>query len=227
MKKSFVMYMSWGEIFDSLSDEDTAKLIRAIYKYEATGEEPDKTWSIYSTFILLRQALDADNKKYEAKCQRLKSNRNQADITPISSRNQDDIELKSDRNQDDINGVTSLSLSNTLSQDDIEKDTELQGYYNDPELNKAFNDYVAYRMQLNKPVDFTRTQRELYDLANGDIKTMTAIIDQSLAQGWIGLFALKDKDTKGKAPPSTYYSDRLAKKMAEQDDTLIEDERFK
>lgn len=31
MKKTFVMYSSWQPLFDNLSDEDAAKLIRAIY----------------------------------------------------------------------------------------------------------------------------------------------------------------------------------------------------
>ena len=238
-KKSFIVYETWGEVAKRLPAEDAGILFQAMCKYQS-GEavEIDNPYIKAIFEGQIKPKMDEDAAKYEETCKRnggngakggrpKKPKETQNNPLGFSETHSNPKKADTDTDTDTDTGTVSPKGDNTPPISPSEEETELQGYFNDPDLNKAFNDYVAYRMKLNKPVDFTRTQRQLYDLANGDIKTMIAIIDQSLANGWTGLFALKDKDTKGKAPPSTYYSDRLAKKMAEQDDTLIEDERFK
>ena len=108
MKKTFVMYASWKPLFDALPDEDAAKLIRAIYEYQLTGEEPDKNWSVYPTFLMLKGTMDDDTEAYNAKVERMNKNRDMK-----SDRNQNDISKKSDRSQNEINSVTSVSVSVT------------------------------------------------------------------------------------------------------------------
>lgn len=65
MKDSFILYTEQKEIFESLSDEDAGKLIKQIFKYIETGQEPEIKGMLKIAFIPIRQNLDRNNDKWE------------------------------------------------------------------------------------------------------------------------------------------------------------------
>lgn len=72
-------------------------------------------------------------------------------------------------------------------------------YPNDEKLNQAFLDFIEHRKQIKKPMTdlaISRNMKELEKLSsnNGvmDNDKAIAIIDQSIAAGWQGLFPLKE-----------------------------------
>ena len=67
-------------------------------------------------------------------------------------------------------------------------------YYDDPDLDKAFSDYVDMRKFIKKPMSSRAVELakgRLEKLSGGDKETAIAIIDQSIEHSWQGLFELK------------------------------------
>ena len=208
MKKSFVLYMSWGPLIENLNPEDAGILFQSIYKYEETGIEPDKDSLIYPIFQMIKATMDEDAVKYEDKKNRIKAARekvhhcNQTDISLKSVSNQSDISLKSDCNQSDFSSVCTDTDTDTLTdtdtvfkdQDDKHSVNDTQVHFTDEKLNEVFLKYLEARGNTG---DAEYTKRKLYDMAKGDVKVMIQILEQSLAQGWKGIFPLKDEKARG------------------------------
>lgn len=130
MKKTFVMYSSWQPLFDNLSDEDAAKLIRAIYAYQLTGEEPDSNWSQYATFMMLKGTIDKDTEAYEAKVERARNIKKDSrdDVDTKSTRSRNDIDTKSSRKGNDIAYVATDTDTDTDTETDTVSKTVKESY---------------------------------------------------------------------------------------------------
>ena len=80
---------------------------------------------------------------------------------------------------------------------EIKEDKELKEYKyypHDEKLDKAFCDYVAHRKQLKKPMSDRAIElaiEKLNELSGGDNDLAIKIINQSIREGWQGLFELK------------------------------------
>lgn len=64
-RDSFILYTEQKEIFESLSDEQAGKLIKQIFNYINTGQEPTLDGMLKVAFIPIRQNLDRNNDKWE------------------------------------------------------------------------------------------------------------------------------------------------------------------
>lgn len=60
------------------------------------------------------------------------------------------------------------------------------------DFQKAWADWNAYRKQARKPLKPMTAQRQLDDLAKAGPQTAIAMIEQSIRNGWQGLFQVKD-----------------------------------
>lgn len=65
-KKAFLLYQNFGKQFNLLSDEQAGKLIKALFKYSDTGEEPELDAVTSMLFSLISDTLDRDKQKWEA-----------------------------------------------------------------------------------------------------------------------------------------------------------------
>lgn len=73
-KNNFLFTTQYNDELDNLSDEDLASLVRALYRYQATGEEPELNPIIGLLFRLFKKDIDKNNAQYEAQCQRNREN---------------------------------------------------------------------------------------------------------------------------------------------------------
>lgn len=76
---------------------------------------------------------------------------------------------------------------------DAKKNQDMIIYFDDADLNRAFCDYIDYRKDIKKPMT-----KKAIDLAIGKLNSMTKnhaeaieVLEQSVANGWTGLFPLK------------------------------------
>lgn len=67
-KKSFVMYESWGSVFERMSNEQAGELIKTIYAYQKDPEAVPNDPAISFVFELIKQQLDEDKEKYKKVC---------------------------------------------------------------------------------------------------------------------------------------------------------------
>lgn len=74
MKNGFILYYDYEEHFELLSDEELGMLIRAIYKYEKTGEVPELVGLSKMAFSFIKSNLDTLRDKYEKQVEKNKEN---------------------------------------------------------------------------------------------------------------------------------------------------------
>lgn len=76
--------------------------------------------------------------------------------------------------------------------------TESESYTGDTRLDEAFEEYVKFRKQIKKPMTDRAKQLALSKLQKmtSDIDEQIAILDQSVMNGWQGLFPLKESSKK-------------------------------
>lgn len=69
-KNSFLMYLDYQEQFELLTDEQAGQLIKAIIKYEKTGEIPELDGMIKMAFSFIKTQLDRDREKWQEEKQK-------------------------------------------------------------------------------------------------------------------------------------------------------------
>ena len=73
-KNSFLIYLDYEEQFNLLTDGQIGQLMRAIIKYEKTGEITELDGMIKMAFSFIKTQLDRDREKYKKKCEKNKEN---------------------------------------------------------------------------------------------------------------------------------------------------------
>ena len=73
-KNSFLIYLDYEEQFNLLTDEEVGQLMRAIIKYEKTGNMPKLDGMLKMAFSFIKTQLDRDREKYNKKCEQNKEN---------------------------------------------------------------------------------------------------------------------------------------------------------
>lgn len=69
-KSSFLIYLDYEEQFNLLTDEQVGQLMRAIIKYEKTGEITNLDGMTKMAFSFIKQQLDRDNEKWKEEKQK-------------------------------------------------------------------------------------------------------------------------------------------------------------
>lgn len=64
-KDTFILYTQFSEMISELSDEQAGIILKSIFLYVETGEEPNLTGLLKMAFIPIRQQLDRTNEKWE------------------------------------------------------------------------------------------------------------------------------------------------------------------
>ena len=95
--------------------------------------------------------------------------------------------------------------SNVTCNGEIEKEIEIDidKEFSSDRLNKAFSDYLIYR-KVSTDIEKEKIKDKLVKLANCDENLMIRILEQSMEQGWKGLYPLKQKDEKKKTRFSNF-----------------------
>lgn len=69
-KSSFLIYLDYQEQFELLTDEQAGQLIKAIIKYEKTGEITKLDGMTKMAFSFIKQQLDRDSEKWKEEKQK-------------------------------------------------------------------------------------------------------------------------------------------------------------
>ena len=121
MRKSCVIYDSWAEFIIDLPPEMAGEFAQKLLKYAIKGEEVNfSDPGLKAMFASVKNRLDEDYAKYQAKAERMKTN---------SSRNHTEIVTISERNRNDIAGVN----VNVNVNDNDKKIKKKNAFHNFPE----------------------------------------------------------------------------------------------
>lgn len=97
--------------------------------------------------------------------------------------------------------------------------TESESYSGNARVDAALEEYKEFRKQVRRPLTDRAMQlavKKLDTLAGTDVDSKIAIIEQSIANGWIGLFPLKNDSHAGKQTAGRY--DDLAEWASEHEE---------
>lgn len=73
-QKGFVIYGDTREVVKRLSDEEAGQLLKGMFDYFVDGKEPKFKGVLEFVFIPIKQQMDRDADKYEAKCVKMREN---------------------------------------------------------------------------------------------------------------------------------------------------------
>jgi hypothetical protein len=65
-----------------------------------------------------------------------------------------------------------------------------------PELRDPFKEFLEHRKQIKKPMSdhaVTLMLKKLVEMSGGETETAKQILEQSIVNGWVGIFPLKEK----------------------------------
>ena len=65
MRESFIFYKTFYECIKELPKKSGYALYNAIFEYVFSGEEPELSGIEKGIFVLMKEKIDANNKKYE------------------------------------------------------------------------------------------------------------------------------------------------------------------
>lgn len=105
-KNSFLIYLDYQEQFDLLTDEEAGKLIKAIIKYEKTGEITNLEGMAKMAFSFIKQQLDRDDEKWKEE----KQKRSNAGKKGMANRWKDNT----DDNNNDNSVITDDNKNNSV-----------------------------------------------------------------------------------------------------------------
>ena len=210
-RKSFILYIDTLNVLDELTDEQAGILFKTIANTHRKKEIPDLDFGIKMAFLPFKNQFDRDNKKYVSICERnkkngekggrpkkgnpnnpvglLKTQRNpkKPKKADSESESENDIDNKKD-NKNKINGFDFGFIKNFELNGETEKFTTL------------FITYVNYRKEIKKPYKAQISIETAFDLllkkSKKNYKTAKKIVDETIGNGWQGLFDIKESEKK-------------------------------
>ena len=197
-QKGFVVYGDIKETIDAMTDEQVGTFFRGMVEYFLTGEEPCFTDGLRFAWIPIRQQMDRNTEKYEARCEKNRANANkrwngmQSDAN-VSDRMQSDANDANTNTNKDTNTKTDTN-TNTMS---AETDAESLAIFLLDYLNeKAGTRYVVGNPELHRV-------RSLLE-AGYTADQMRTVIDKKCAE-W-----LNDPKMRAYLRPSTLFGDKFS-----------------
>ena len=202
-QKGFIVYGDIKATADELSDDQLGKLFRGMIGYFVDGNDPGFKDELKFAFIPIKQQMDRDANKYDAKCERMREN---------AQKRWRDNAIASKSNQLDANDANTNTNKDTKTNKDKDKNTNtntmsvetdapslptfLIGYLND----KTGSNYKVTKAVL--------AQLEAIFAAGYTSEQIRSVIDKKCAE-WLG-----DEKMRGYLRPSTLFGEKFVEYLA-------------
>ena len=208
--KYLKIFTDYADDIEELSDTECGRLFRAMLKYASSGAEPEFRGNERFYWKAAKRNIDSARETYDRMVESMANAR--------GARNQSDINHKSDRNLSEISQKSTQDKEK--DKDKVKTKKSPNGDNNPPypptALDEAIERFKAHRKGLKKPMSDHAVEllrKKLADMA-ADEETQIAILDQSIFNGWQGVFHLRDD---AQASRSQSGGDKLAHPRAMYD----------
>lgn len=196
-KKAFILYLDQREIFEKLPDEKAGKLIKTIFSYVCDENPEIKDPLIDMAFTAIKQALKRDLKKWSNQLeQRKNAGKKSAESRRTNSTKTNENVRKSTKSTVNVKVKDSVKVKVKVK-GKVKKETQL--VFSSP-LNKTINDFREFRKSIKKPLTEHAEKilrKNLEKFAGDNEQEKIEILEQSIMNGWQGVFELKkDKLSK-------------------------------
>jgi hypothetical protein len=143
-KDSFILHQEHKALFCELTAEEVKDVLMAIFEYEETGKPPDFNSNMAKlAFIPIKQSLDRNREKYDAKC----------------GKNKDNINKRWNKKNTNEYDCIKINTKNTDSDSDSDSDNDKKKKINKKEIFKApeledIKNYCSERNSIINPEEF-------------------------------------------------------------------------
>ena len=200
---SFNAYHSYLKSIEPLNDSERGRLFTALLEYSSTGIAPELRGNERFVFPTMKEQIDRDREKYEARCAQNSKNIGIRWNTNVYDRIRTNTTVSKDKDKDkDKDKERPLRGNSAQGAQEPPKVSDC-GF--SPELESAVNDWLAYkreRRESYKPTGLKSmlTRIEQSAAEYGD-SAVIEIIRDSMASGYQGI--LFDRLKKGGAAVGT------------------------
>lgn len=181
----------------SLNDAEFGRLARAMLSYADTEQEPELKGNERYAWDMVRGDIDKQIQAYKEICtinKRIATERN-ASLRSVTEREEPSRSVVRTKNED----------KEELKKETIPKGIVKKEVTGDPKLDEALDAFIEFRKKMKKPMT-ERTVNLLLSnldkLANSTSEKVE-IINQSILNGWTGVYALKE-DTRRRASGNVF-----------------------
>lgn len=214
-KKSFIIHTDSLAVLDKLTDEQAGKLFKAIKDYHAEIlVELDILTEI--AFVPFRNQFERDKETYSHVIKRNRVNgskggRPQKPKKPSRFSENPEKPKKTQRNPKNLDS-DSDNVSDSVNKNDSESDSE-RNTAKTP-LEAKFFEFVKFRKAKRQPIleeSMQAFKNKLWKLSKQNEQTAIEILEQSIANGWTGIFELKEQTNGSKKRINSHLVDDLRK----------------
>lgn len=216
MKNALLLYYSYMEQFELLTDDELGRLIRAVMKYDANGKDPELDGMLQMAFSFIKTDLDANRKKYETRCQKNRDNgqrggrpKKQLDKTETEKSERlsekpkkPDTDIEMDMDIDNDNDKKKKTKKKT------EYDILIESYSDDSNLTDTLYEFVKMRKTVKSPLTSHALELILkkLDKLAADNTSKIEILNNSITNNWKGVYPIKSEPSHSKSPPKTRFN---------------------
>lgn len=124
-KKGFIIYDDVMEVVKRLTDEEAGQLLRGLLNYSISGRDPKFEGVLEFVFIPIKQQMDRDAEKYEARCEKNRENANKrwqnANASDRKNRNANHADKDTDKDKDTEKDIDTDTTTDTDTDTDAAK----------------------------------------------------------------------------------------------------------
>ena len=177
-QKGFVIYGDTREVVKRLSDEEAGQLLKGMFDYFVDGKEPKFKGVLEFVFIPIKQQMDRDADKYEAKCEKMREN--------AQKRWQSTNEYKSmQKHANDANTKTNTN-TDTKTKKDIDTDTTTNTNTNSGGGSGCDDDFNIFKLLGGEGIDkvydkYPNSGGDLIQEVYEDVKAKRKVVKSPVA----------------------------------------------
>ena len=184
-KKSVIVYVDWIATFNKLEDDEAGRLIKHFFSY-VNDLNPTSDRLTELLFEPIKQQLKRDLKAYEQTCKRNSLNAslrwNKKNATACDRMRTDAKHADNDNDNDNDKEEKKKNKEKDLSF--LQKDFI-------PIVEKWLIYKKEKKQEYKGQTSINTFCKKLIEYSNGDAMIAEAIIEQSIANNWAGIFELK------------------------------------
>ena len=212
MNGKVIIAEEYLEPVEELSDAQAGELMKAVMRYSVTGELPEtEDQAVTILFMLMKSYIDRNQKAYEETCRRNRENGKRGGRPKTerlsekpSGYSENPENPNQNQNQNQNHDQTSPDGEERRERElKLPKEIPLPPGLDQDFVQEAFRDFREHRRKLRKPMTTKAEEMIIADLAKlakGDAVAAVKILEQSIKNGWQGVFPLKeDKPQRGTA----------------------------
>jgi hypothetical protein len=187
MRDTTIFYRSFYEAIKELDIQHQQQLYNGIFEYSLDFKEQNFTGVCKTVWTLIKPQLDANLKRFENGSKpKVKQTKSEIEAKPKQE------ESKTEANNNNNNNVNNNKKNN--------KNIVLDFSFCNENLVEDIKSFVEFRKSIKKPFttqdQLERLYKKLRELSGGKMENAKKILDQSIVNGWQGVFELKEVKPK-------------------------------